>query len=307
MKYFLPVHFFIICSVVCLSLEISAAEGLSKEITDFYLWRHGETEANKEGLLSGGAPEVCADVLFWTQVTALTEKGREQAKELGKMVASQCVLDVIYTSDLTRAYDTAAAVVGAYQQAGHPIELRSDKQLREILHGEHELTSVELRNERAPKMLTELLENADQFFSDDKFLAWKCHPLVPIEGIVDGEYVIENVVDVDKYIVNREKRPETAWQLFHRIIYELAKIAEENPEKKIGISTHGAVLATLLEGLDEEFEGTYLPPHYNNKEIRMGNKVIPRAFQVKNCALFHIQYDHVSKQLTIIPNQGEPK
>lgn len=274
-------------------------KSVGKKMTDFYLWRHGETQANKIGLLSGGAPELSVAVASWAAMTALSEEGKEQAKKLGEMVVNQCALDVIYTSDLARAYDTAAMVARAYEKRGCSIPLRKNMQLREILHGEYELTSAEIRNKRGPQVLTALLEKVTGLPTQDRFLAWQVHPLVPAEGVVDGPCVMDHVVDVERYVASRETRPETTWLLFHRVMRELKKIAEENVGKKVGISTHGAVISTLLQGLDPEFEGTCLPPHYNGREIRVGDKVIPRAIQVGNCALFHIQYDHSSQELTV--------
>ena len=58
-----------------------------------YLVRHGQTEANLNRTHSGWG-DVC-----------LTEKGREQARRIGKIL-EKIDFDKIYTSDLSRAVDT---------------------------------------------------------------------------------------------------------------------------------------------------------------------------------------------------------
>jgi len=290
---------FVYISFLYLGMSMSALHASSHFTTDFYIWRHGETEANKENLLSGGAPELCSDFEYWSKMTSLNEQGQQQAIELGSIVVNKCALDIIYTSDLARAYDTATAVVDAYKFSGHSIKLHSNVQLREILHGKYELTSAKVRNEAGHQLLTTLLEK-DVDSSYDKFSAWKIHPLASPDQTVDEKCLINNIVDVNNYLENKEVNPETPWQLFNRITAELVKIAEEHPQEKVGISTHGAVLATLLEGLNTEFNGTYLPPHYNGNEVKIGDKVIPAAVKVKNCALIHLQYDHDSEELRLI-------
>ncbi len=276
-----------------------AIQASSNSITDFYIWRHGETKANTESLLSGGAPELLSDFEYWSKMSSLNEQGKHQAIELGSIVVNKCSLDIIYTSDLARAYDTATAVLNAYKLTNRPISLQKDVQLREILHGKFELTSGKVRNEAGQQLLRKLL-GEDVNHSYDKFSAWKLHPLASSDQIIDQKCLVNGVVDVTKYLATKEANPETPWQLFHRIKLELAKIAKEHPDKKIGISTHGAVVATLLEGLNTDFTGTYLPPHYNGIEIRVGEKVIPAAVKVKNCALIHLQYDHASEEFRII-------
>ena len=57
--------------------------------------RHGETEANKQGLLAGATTD-----------SPLTEAGREHAHELSRAVAGKPI-DLVIASPLSRAYDTA--------------------------------------------------------------------------------------------------------------------------------------------------------------------------------------------------------
>ncbi|HYF78481.1 MAG TPA: histidine phosphatase family protein [Symbiobacteriaceae bacterium] len=82
--------------------------------TTFYLIRHGETEWNHQRRIVGqGDP-------------ALNETGRRQAAVAAEWLAG-LRLDIIYTSDLSRARETAE-IVGS-RQAG--ADIRSDRRLRE--------------------------------------------------------------------------------------------------------------------------------------------------------------------------------
>lgn len=64
-----------------------------------YLVRHGQTDTNVQGLLVGqsGDPQ-------------LTEEGRENAKKVGEALSS-VQFDATYSSELTRAYDTACLLL----------------------------------------------------------------------------------------------------------------------------------------------------------------------------------------------------
>ena len=81
-------------------------------MTTFYIVRHGETDYNKNGRYQGQT-----DI-------PLNDLGREQTRYVGQRLAA-VALDAIYSSDLSRAYETARAVA-----AGRPIQL--EPRLREI-------------------------------------------------------------------------------------------------------------------------------------------------------------------------------
>ena len=71
-------------------------------MTHLYLTRHGETEENVAQILQGLMPG------------HLTARGREQAAELrDKLAAAHTSFDVMLTSDLQRALDTANIINGA--------------------------------------------------------------------------------------------------------------------------------------------------------------------------------------------------
>ncbi len=85
--------------------------------TEIYLIRHGESQANEK------------DVFLGHGDLDLTEKGRKQA-ELTAEYLKDCGLNVVYSSDLLRAYHTAEATA---KKVGLPII--KDERLREINAG----------------------------------------------------------------------------------------------------------------------------------------------------------------------------
>jgi len=82
------------------------------------LARHGETVFNVEGRWQGQSD------------SPLTERGRAQARELARALVDEPAA-AVYTSDLGRAANTAAAVA-----AVHNLPIQTDERLREIHTGE---------------------------------------------------------------------------------------------------------------------------------------------------------------------------
>ncbi|MFO7300328.1 MAG: phosphoglyceromutase [Actinomycetes bacterium] len=75
------------------------------------LLRHGESVWNKENRFTG-----------WTDV-GLTEKGEEEAREAGRLMVAEGIRpDVVHTSVLKRAMDTAALAVESAGWEGIPVE-----------------------------------------------------------------------------------------------------------------------------------------------------------------------------------------
>lgn len=268
---------------------------LEPYITNIKAWRHGKTYANDNKLLSGGDPDDAYGM------SSLNLEGYAQAEVLGQIVCDSGTLDVIYTSDLQRSSKTAEVVQSMFDNKGFSVGLLPTRQLREILHGRFNLTEAEKRNEAAKEKMHGMLDSdlASESAEDDlndKFRFWKVHPLVEKEETIPGD-----VVNVDDYLASADQRPETQYQLFQRVQQEFIRIAKENLGKTVGISTHGAVLITLKEALNKKFAGTYLPPHYLDKEVKRGDEVIiPAASKVENCALLHFKYDSRDGSLELV-------
>ena len=95
-------------------------------MTTLLLVRHGETDWNADGRLQGHTDR------------PLSDYGRRQARQLAEELGGE-EIEAIYSSDLTRARETAEIVGG---RLGLPVEL--DPELREKDWGTWEgLTSVE--------------------------------------------------------------------------------------------------------------------------------------------------------------------
>lgn len=84
-----------------------------------WLVRHGQTIENIENICQGQTPGT------------LTEKGIAQMQELGENLSAQ-TFDIIYTSDLKRAVDSARLICEMQQG---PVRLIEDKRLRERYFG----------------------------------------------------------------------------------------------------------------------------------------------------------------------------
>jgi broad specificity phosphatase PhoE len=89
-------------------------------VTSIILCRHGETDWNTQGRYQGRT-----DV-------PLNARGREQARALAFRLSAERV-DVVYSSTLERAYDTAVAIAQM-----HCLEVRRDPRLDEIDQGSWE-------------------------------------------------------------------------------------------------------------------------------------------------------------------------
>lgn len=87
---------------------------------ELYILRHGETIWNKEGRLQGNT-----DI-------SLNEAGRAVARITGEALKDTAI-DKIYTSPLSRAYETACLIRG-----DRDIEIIRDERLRELCFGDLE-------------------------------------------------------------------------------------------------------------------------------------------------------------------------
>ncbi|MGG2089858.1 histidine phosphatase family protein [Priestia aryabhattai] len=102
-----------------------------------YLIRHGQTDWNKNKLIQGHA-----DI-------PLNETGRQQAKRVAERFRD-IHIDVVYTSDLLRAQETAREIASAAKVE----KVEICEQLRERSFGELESKNVEVLHELVPNYAT---------------------------------------------------------------------------------------------------------------------------------------------------------
>ena len=123
--------------------------------------RHGETEENKQGIMMGHLPG------------ELSILGREQAQKVALRLKNEKI-DVIYSSDLARASDTAKEISKFHEN----IKLIFTKELRERNIGEYQgkkksdlgwnnkdfkVASIEIKNGES---LEELHKRAEKFLEE---------------------------------------------------------------------------------------------------------------------------------------------
>jgi uncharacterized phosphatase len=162
--------------------------------TKLYVVRHGQSEYNRDDLLSGHAnPD-------------LTELGREQAHATRERL-KDVSFDVIYSSDLQRAIDTAAIVAG--REVPHENRHRT---LRERHFGSIDgLPGHHLRSLRE--------QHRERFEGLSQHERWR-YKLLP---------------DM-----------ESDHELATRFIEGLIRIADMHPAKTILVGAHGAAIRTSL-------------------------------------------------------------
>ena len=88
-------------------------------MTTLIFVRHGESAANGKGCFAGQL-----DI-------PLSERGQEQAIRAANYIAKTYQVDAIYSSDLSRAYDTAKPIAKAFG-----LEIQTNRGLREINSGD---------------------------------------------------------------------------------------------------------------------------------------------------------------------------
>ncbi len=159
----------------------------------FYVFRHGQTDWNKETRIQGHSN------------IPLNSQGREQAKELSKIL-EKLDLEIIYSSDLDRAYETAQIACEKLD-----IEIIKDKNLREAHFGDAE-----------GLLLDQIIE---KFGSDlwEKFMK----------------------VDIDHLDICFP-HGETRRDSIIRMRGVIDRIITEGKFSRVGISTHGGVVRNLL-------------------------------------------------------------
>ena len=117
---------------------------------ELYIVRHGETVWNKEGRLQGNT-----DI-------ALSEAGRELAKVTGEAL-KDTIIDKIYSSPLSRAYETACLIRG-----DRDIEIIKDERLREVCFGDLEGQIISEMKADPTSHFQNFFEAPDKYVPDEK-------------------------------------------------------------------------------------------------------------------------------------------
>lgn len=152
-------------------------------MTRLILIRHGQSEANRVSGFTGHSH------------IPLSERGRLQAEKTAEYVADNYNVDVIYSSDLLRAYETGTALS---KRLGM-MEIHSDPGLREIYAGLWEGMSFSEIPEKYP----------------EDFRNWKEH--IEICKCTGGESVVEMYNRTSKRLfeIAKENDGKTVAVTFH--------------------------------------------------------------------------------------------
>jgi len=161
-------------------------------LTKLYLLRHGETDWNQKSIFQGQ-----------TDID-LNQSGQNDARKAVE-IFKDLKLNQIYSSDLKRAQNTAIMI-----SEDKNMEIKVDKQLREISFGDWEGLKFKEIKDQFPKMIVD----------------WQKDPLhySPPAG--------ENLIDFKKRIVNFFK-----------------KMIQKNKGDKILVVTHGGVIKVYLTAI----------------------------------------------------------
>ncbi|WP_201518153.1 phosphoglyceromutase [Gulosibacter hominis] len=188
------------------------------------LVRHGQSEWNEKNLFTG-----------WVDVE-LTEKGRGEAKRAGELIReSGLTPDILYTSLLTRAIDTANI---ALKEAGFAwIDAKRDWRLNERHYGALQgKNKAEVRDE----------------FGEDQFMIWRRSYDVPPPPLADdnewsqvGERRYANLGD-------DIPRTECLKDVLERLLpfWESEIVSDLRAGKTVMVAAHGNSLRALVKHLD---------------------------------------------------------
>jgi 2,3-bisphosphoglycerate-dependent phosphoglycerate mutase len=206
---------------------MSAGRGNDRQI--LFLFRHGETDWNREGRLQGHTD------------TPLNSNGLAQAAALAERLRDRR-LDAVVSSDLARALSTARIVAEALG-----VPLIAEQGLREVSVG------------RAEGLLW---EEAKARFGADLTERWYSDGTVAFPG------------------------GETGLDTLARGLAALRRFTAAYPYRRIGVSTHGAMLRQLVRHA--------LPPD-------------APPVRIHNAALFILDYDPATNRLAVIDDAELPE
>lgn len=183
----------------------SSASQACAQPTTLVLVRHGQTDWNARGLLQGNAE------------VPLDETGRAQARALAQAVAGKRV-DAVYSSPLSRAYETALAIAEA---RGLAVGRRAE--LREIGVGIY----TGLRPDRIPAEVR---------------TAWSANADVSLpSGVPEATASAEPA-----YVEGRRFEGESLNMVLERSWQALNDLARLHCAKTVVVVTHGGVIQIAL-------------------------------------------------------------
>jgi 2,3-bisphosphoglycerate-dependent phosphoglycerate mutase len=186
------------------------------------LLRHGESEWNALNLSTG-----------WVDV-ALTEKGREEAVDGGRLLREAGLLpDVVHTSLLRRAINTAAIALDVADR--HWIPVRRDWRLNERHYG-----ALQGKNK------SETLQK----FGEEQFQLWRRSYDVPPPPLADDDQYSQ-VGDV-RYTGIDVPRTECLKDVVERLVpyWEQAIVPDLRAGRTVLVTAHGNSLRALVKHLD---------------------------------------------------------
>lgn len=218
------------------------------------LLRHGESVWNKLNLFTG-----------WVDVP-LSEKGIEEALKAGELLKDY-KFDIVFTSELVRAIQTAMLVMSKNQSSGVPVIIHSSGKMKEwgVIYGEHGKNYIpvikawQLNERYYGKLQGFNKDKAREIYGKRQVLLWRrSYDIAPPEG--------ESLKDTAQRTIPYFKE---------KIITELEK------GKNVLVSAHGNSLRSIVMYLDDLSEEevlklnipTGVPLIYEYKEgnlIRIG-------------------------------------
>lgn len=187
------------------------------------LLRHGQSEWNKTNQFTG-----------WVDVP-LTEKGREEAKNGGKLMKDKGVLpDIVFTSLLRRAINTANIALDEADRLWIPV--KRDWRLNERHYG-----ALQGKNKK---------EIRDEY-GEEQFMQWRRSYDVPPPAIEAGS---EFSQDSDpRYAGEPIPATECLKDVLERLLpyWEGTIVPEIKTGKTVMIAAHGNSLRAIVKHLDE--------------------------------------------------------
>lgn len=190
-------------------------------MTRFYIVRHGETHANREGSVAGHID------------TKLTDLGKEQARLTGKALSS-VRFDRAYSSDLSRAYETARLIVDG------KLEVEQRTELREMYLGEWE---------------DQLTSELDGKYPEDRAVWHKSFGICRPTGGESGPEVSERIVGAIRALA-KQNEGKTVLVVSHggamHFLVSYARGVALEDIKKEGMVSNASITVIDVEG--EEFK-----------------------------------------------------